>query len=163
MKTIKLPTGTFEYDPAKPLGRRGGFGQVFAGKSASGGDVVVKKLHLSAADAAHRELQIADELKGRAFEHVVPFIDAGQDADTGDYFFVMPKAEESLQNVVNKKGLLAPDETAAVLLEIAKGLIEVGELVRGFLLVTSRASVRAVFRKARPHGRHGCLKYHMRC
>ncbi len=129
MQIIKLPTGTFEYDPAKPLGRRGGFGQVFAGKSASGGEVAVKKLHLSAVDAVHRELRIADELKGRSFEHVVPFIDAGEDADTGDYFVVMPIAEGSLQNRVEKGGSLAAADAAAVLVQIVKGLIEVGELV----------------------------------
>src|SRR6266540_2018972 len=98
MTPIKLPTGTFEYDPNRPLGRRGGFGQVFAGLSPNGEDIAVKKLHLSAADAAHRELRIADELRGRSFVHVVPFIDAGEDADTGDYFVVMPKADESLQS-----------------------------------------------------------------
>ena len=129
MKTIKLPTGTFEYDPSKPLGRRGGFGQVFAGKSVNGGEVAVKKLHLSAADAAHRELRIADELKGRSFEHVVPFIDSGEDADTGDYFVVMPRAEGSLQNNVEKSGALVAADAAPVLLQIVKGLVEVGELV----------------------------------
>jgi len=129
MTTIRLPTGTFDYDPSKPLGKRGGFGQVFAGKSASGGEVAVKKLHLSAADAAHRELRIADELKGRSFEHVVPFIDAGEDTDTGDYFVVMPRAEGSLQNRVEKGGVLTAADAAVVLLQIVKGLIEVGELV----------------------------------
>lgn len=129
MTTIKLPTGTFECDPTKPLGRRGGFGQVFLGKSATGEEIAVKKLHLSAADAAHRELRIADELKGRAFEHVVPFIDAGEDADTGDYFVVMPKAGGSLQNKVTKNGPIAPTEAASILLQITKGLIEVGDLV----------------------------------
>lgn len=129
MKTIKLPTGTFEYDQSKPLGRRGGFGQVFAGMSADGGEVAIKKLHLSAADAAHRELRITEELRGRSFEHVVPFIDAGEDADTGDYFVVMPRAEGSLQNSVDQGGVLAAAEVAAVMLQIVKGLIEVGELV----------------------------------
>jgi len=129
MQIIKLPTGTFQYDPAKPLGRRGGFGQVFCGLSASGYEVAVKKLHLSAADAAHRELRIADELKGRAFKHVVPFIDAGEDAETGDYFVVMPKAEGSLQNLLDTKGPVDAPAAAAILLQIADGLLEVGELV----------------------------------
>ena len=79
MCIIKLPTGVFEFDPTRPLGKRGGFGQVFLGKDPTGKEVAVKKLHLTAADAAHRELRIADELKGRPFEHVVPFIDAGED------------------------------------------------------------------------------------
>ena len=41
----------------------------------------------------------------------------------------MPKAEDSLQNKVNKNGPLAPTEAASILLQIVKGLIEVGELV----------------------------------
>ena len=129
MITIKLPSGTFDYDPLKPLGRRGGFGQVFIGKTAQGDEIAVKKLHLSAADAQHRELRIADELKGRIFENVMPFIDAGQDADSGEYFVVMPKAEGNLQSIVSKNGHLSPEEASVVLLQIAKGLVEVGNLV----------------------------------
>lgn len=129
MRTIKLPTGTFQYDPTKPLGRPGGFGQVFAGQTASGNDVAVKKLHLSAADAAHRELRIAEELKGRSFEYVIPFIDAGEDADTGEYFVVMPKAGRSLQDTIDQGTLLDAGETASVQLQITKGLGEVFELV----------------------------------
>lgn len=129
MKTVRLPNSTFEYDPARPLGKVGGFGQVFLGKTSSGEDIAVKKLHLSAADAAHRELRIADELKGRSFEHVLPFIDAGQDADTGDYFVVMPVAEDSLQSKLSQNGPFAATEAASVVLQIAEGLLEVGELV----------------------------------
>ena len=129
MKKIKLPTGTFEYDEAKPLGRRGGFGQVFAGRTSGGGDVAVKKLHVSAADVAHRELRIAEELKGRSFDHVLEFIDAGEDADSGDYFVVMLKAERSLQDELEKRGQLAVTDAAAVLLQVTRGLLEVGELV----------------------------------
>lgn len=129
MLTIKLPTGVFEYDPAMPLGKRGGFGQVFAGTTASGDDVAIKKLHVSSADAAHRELRIAEELKGNSYEHVISFIDAGEDADTGNYFVVMSKAEGSLQSTVEKSGPLTAAEAASVLLQIVKGLCEVGELV----------------------------------
>lgn len=129
MLIIKLPTGVFEYDPAMPLGKRGGFGQVFAGTTASGDDVAIKKLHVSSADAAHRELRIAEELKGNSYEHVISFIDAGEDADTGNYFVVMSKAEGSLQSTVEKNGPLTAAEAASVLLQIVKGLCEVGELV----------------------------------
>lgn len=129
MKTIKLPGGVYEYDPDRPLGKRGGFGQVFAGKSLGGNDIAVKKLHLKAADAAHRELRIADELRGRTFDHVVPFVDAGADAETSDYFVVMPKAEGNLQNLVELGGSQPPAKTAEILLQIVVGLIDVGELV----------------------------------
>jgi serine/threonine protein kinase len=129
MPKIKLPSGVFEYDPRKPLGKRGGFGQVFLGKAASGKVVAIKKLHVSAADAAHRELRIADELKGRSFEHVIPFIDSGEDPDTGEYFLVMPRAGRSLQDAVQQDGKLRIEKAADVLLQIVKGLNEVKELV----------------------------------
>jgi serine/threonine-protein kinase len=129
METIRLPTGTFEYDPNSRLGKPGGFGEVFLGKSSNGEEVAVKKLKLSAADAAHRELRIADEMKGRSFEHVVPFIDSGEDTDTGRYFVVMPKAEGNLDSMLIKNGPVAPTLAASVLLQIVNGLIEVGELV----------------------------------
>ena len=129
MKTIKLPSGAFLYDPAQPLGEPGGFGQVFAGTTPDGKEVAVKKLHISSAKAAHRELQIADELKGRSFEHVVPFIDAGEDADSGDYFVVMTKAEDNLQNFIDNSPRIQASEAASILLQIVNGLIEVGDLV----------------------------------
>jgi hypothetical protein len=129
MTKIKLPTGTFEYDPSRPLGKRGGFGQVFLGRTSGGDDVAVKKLHVSATDAGHRELQIAAELQGRTFGYVIPFIDAGEDADSGEYFLVMPKAEESLQGLIDKGGTLSPADAATVMLQVIKGLLEVKELV----------------------------------
>jgi len=86
MVKIKLPTAVFEYDASRPLGRPGGFGQVFLGRTHSGDEVAVKKLHVSGTGPGHRELEIAAELGGRSFEHVMPFIDAGEDADTGEYF-----------------------------------------------------------------------------
>src|SRR3990172_1947020 len=118
MRTIKLPTGIFRYDPSKPLGQPGGFGQVFEGKTSTGEVVAVKKLHISAADAAHRELRIAEELRGRYFDQVIPFIDSGQDADTGDYFVVMPKAEKSLKRFAEECGPLNAEDAASVLLQV---------------------------------------------
>lgn len=129
MTTIKLPTGTFEYDPAKPLGRKGGFGQVFAGRNPNGEEIAVKKLHVAAADAGHRELRIAEEFRGRTFEHVMEFIDSGEDADSGDYFVVMPRAERSLQANIDSKWGINISDMASILRQIASGLQEVGSLV----------------------------------
>ncbi len=129
MITIKLPSGTYDYDPAKPLGKPGGFGQVFLGCTSSGMEVAVKRLHLSAASAAHRELSIADELKGRTLAHVVPFIDAGEDAESGDYFVVMPKAEMNLSSHIAHVGKLDATAAAACMMQVVSGLIEVGDLV----------------------------------
>src|SRR5262245_135377 len=77
MITIRLPNGKYQYDPDRSLGRRGGFGQTFAGVGSDGTQLAVKKLHLSAADAAHRELAIATELKSRDLRNVISVIDSG--------------------------------------------------------------------------------------
>lgn len=129
VNTIKLTNGIFKYDPAKPLGKRGGFGQVFAGLTAEGVEVAVKKLHVSAADAAHRELKIAEEFKGRTFQHVIQFIDSGVDADTGDYFVIMPRAKHSLQAAIESSGPFSTNDTASILLQIVLGLIEADDIV----------------------------------
>lgn len=129
MITVKLPKGVYQYDPNTPLGRRGGFGQVFAGKTSDGTEVAVKKLHLSAHDAAHRELRIAEELRAKGFKHVIAFLDSGEDADSGGYFIVMPRAERSLQAFLGDAGPLTAERVTPILLQITQGLMEVPEIV----------------------------------
>jgi serine/threonine-protein kinase len=129
MTTIKLPHGQFEYDKNQPLGKPGGFGQVFAGRSATNPQLAIKKLHLSAADAAHRELRIADDLAGRTLTYVVPIYDSGEDASSGDYFIVMARADKSLQDFIDKERIVSAADAAPILLQISSGLIEVGDLV----------------------------------
>src|SRR5579884_3919386 len=127
METIALSRGVWVFDPTKPLGPPGGFGAVFEGFSTEHGALAVKRLHLSASDAAHREMRIAADLVGRTFTNVIPILDAGEDANSGGYFVVMPKAEKSLQSDLGS-GFSAAD-TARVMLEIASGLIEVSTIV----------------------------------
>jgi len=52
METIKLPRGEWSYDPSSQLGRRGGFGAAFVGQAAGYGPLAVKRLHITAHDAA---------------------------------------------------------------------------------------------------------------
>jgi eukaryotic-like serine/threonine-protein kinase len=68
MQKIELPRGVWVYDPAKPLGTPGGFGAVYEGFSNEHGELAVKRLHVSANDAAHREMRIATDLAGRNLE-----------------------------------------------------------------------------------------------
>jgi serine/threonine protein kinase len=65
MGKIRLPKGTWSYDTKKPLGSPGGFGAVFRGEDSKGNPVAVKRLHIDAAEAAHRELTIAKDLAAR--------------------------------------------------------------------------------------------------
>src|SRR5580692_3030147 len=97
---IRLPRGEWFYDPTHPLAPAGGFGEVFEGKGPSDQSVAVKRLKIKAADAAHRELKIADELAGKTFEHVLAVLDSGEDSEGGGYYLVMPRAERCLSDHV---------------------------------------------------------------
>jgi eukaryotic-like serine/threonine-protein kinase len=127
---IRLPRGVWFYEPLRPLGPKGGFGEVFEGVDQSGNEVAVKRLHVDAAAAAHRELTIADDLAGRTLNHVLPVFDAGQDAETGAYFVVMPRAHGSLsEHIRSRGGRVEEAEAVQILQDIVAGLIEVGDIV----------------------------------
>jgi hypothetical protein len=128
MERIRLPRGEWFYDPNKQLGQKGGFGSVYEGQSAAHGDLAIKKLHLSADKAAHREIGIAGALAARPLANVIPVFDAGEDSDSRAYFLVMPRAEYSLQDVLNQ-GRTFAGEASGLLLQIVSGLLEVSDIV----------------------------------
>ncbi len=128
MITIKLHKDAWEYDPSVPLGPPGGFGTVYLGKKATGEEVAVKKLHISAGAAGNRELVISEDLSTKALKYVIPFFDYGIDADTNDYFIVMAKATKSLQDEI-KTGAMSEQKSIGILTEIARGLKEVGAII----------------------------------
>jgi len=129
MERIQLSRSKWWYDPDSPLGPAGGFGAVFAGEGEDGAPVAVKRLHMEAEEAAHREFRIAEFLMSRDLRYVVPFLDAGQDQTTSRYFLVMPRAEKSLQDVLEAEGCVEEHEAASILLAVCNGLREVGDLV----------------------------------
>jgi eukaryotic-like serine/threonine-protein kinase len=129
MVTIKLPEGEWRFDPQQRLGAAGGFGEVFAGVGADGSPVAVKRLHVTADQAAHRELQIASRLRSRDLKHIVPILDAGQDAESDRYFIVMARAERNLEDEVTARGPLSVAESIDVLAQIGDGLIEAADIV----------------------------------
>src|SRR4051812_21425130 len=101
---IRLVHSAWTYDDAQLLGAPGSFGAVFRGKSPDGASVAVKRLHVSAEAAAHRELSVAEELRARPLLGVIPVLDSGEDASTGAYFVVMALAEGSLEDHVRANG-----------------------------------------------------------
>jgi serine/threonine-protein kinase len=129
MRDIKLENSPWSYDDTSQLGEDGGFGTVFAGKSETGEDVAIKRLHADANWAAHRELRIADNLLGRPLKHVIRVLDAGLDQDSGSYFIVMERAEHSLQAVLDKGTQFNDRDAATLLLEIVDGLLEIPNIV----------------------------------
>src|SRR5258708_14342992 len=126
---IKLERAQWQYDPEAPLGPPGGFGQVFAGTGSDGSPVAIKRLHIQAHDAAHRELRIAKELSDRAFTHVIPFLDSGLDTDSDRYYVVMPRAQHSLAQFLRSEGVLDEQQAISILLQITNGLLEVPDIV----------------------------------
>jgi serine/threonine-protein kinase len=129
MIRIRLSRTEWEYDPDSPLGRPGGFGAVFLGRNTEHEQVAIKRLHLEASQAAHRELRIADALIQRPLAHVVPILDYGQDAESDNYFIVMSCAEKSLQDEISRVEVFTDLETVCILREIALGLSEVSDVV----------------------------------
>jgi hypothetical protein len=129
MQKIALSKGVWFYDLAKPLGKPGGFGAVYEGFSTERGELAVKRLHLTANDAAHREMRIASDLAGRHLSHVIPVLDAGEDPESSAYFVVMPKAEKSLQGAIDGGVTFSGPDAARILLDIANALAEVNDIV----------------------------------
>lgn len=126
---IRLSRSQWTFDPDRPLGAPGGFGIVFQGKGGDGGKVAVKQLRAEVYGEAHREIAIADELIGRELENVLEFLDSGFDEASERFFVVMPMAEADLSTHIQKKGLLTEADAVSVILQIAKGLKELPELV----------------------------------
>lgn len=125
---IRLPGGEWEYDDNCPLGKAGGFGEVFRGRGIEG-SIAVKRLKLNANQAAHRELKIGKELMQRSLSHVVPIIDAGRDSESDRYFLVMPVCEFSLQDKIDKANDSIDIGTAiSAISAIILGLFEVKDI-----------------------------------
>src|SRR4051812_47224652 len=103
MREIRLAEN-WQLDENRPLGRPGGFGAVFAGTGKDGKLVAVKRLHLEAQGYSSRELKIADFLLGHEHPHVIPILDVGFDSDSVRYYIVMARADQSLQDLVDRLG-----------------------------------------------------------
>ena len=128
VQTVRLPSGEWQYDDAVRLGKPGGFGEVFRGRGKDG-DVAVKLLNINAVQAAHRELNIGQQLMQRELSHVVPILDGDQDADSDRYFLVMPVCDCNLQDKIDETEDGVDISVARdVITAIIAGLQEVGDI-----------------------------------
>jgi serine/threonine-protein kinase len=126
---IRLPNGEWEIHDDERLGRKGGFGAVFAGTRRGFPPLAIKRLNITATDSAYLEPRIADALSRKDLRHVIPIYDFGRDAQSEYYFIVMPKAARSLREALDRKESYTPAEAAAVLLQVTQGLTEVDGIV----------------------------------
>jgi serine/threonine-protein kinase len=126
---IRLPDGEWQIHDDHPLGRRGGFGTVFAGTRRGFPPLAIKRLNIAATDSAYREPRIADAISRKGLRHVIPIYDFGRDDESKYYFIVMPKATRSLREALDRKEKYGASEAAAILLQVAEGLKEVDGIV----------------------------------
>jgi len=129
MGTIKLKNKQWKVDTNQPLGKAGGFGEVFIGFDENGERVAIKRLKLDSSKAAVRETYIGEELSKGSFKNIVPILDYGQDADSDRYFLVMPVCSKNLWDEIEKRGEIPNDEIIKILLDILNGLEEVESVV----------------------------------
>jgi len=129
MIEIKLQNNNWLYDESKPLGKPGGFGQVFEGRNNDDQIVAVKRLKIEAESAGHRELKLADDISKLTFEYVINIYDYGVDAESGRYFIVMELAEYSLRDFLQKGKSIEENNITTILNDIIKGLSELKQIV----------------------------------
>jgi eukaryotic-like serine/threonine-protein kinase len=129
MERIKLPRAEWSFDEGRQLGDRGGFGTVYLGQSTEGTSVAVKRLNLNAKQLAHRELKICEELASLVLSNVMPVLDSGQDAESDDYFVIMPVAEKTLRAEIERRRTFDLPTAIAVLQQLINGLLEVPDIV----------------------------------
>ncbi len=130
--TIRL-NQTWTFNESKRIGTPGGFGEVFEGRGEDGTPVAVKRIRRVTPGLATGEIRIARTLMSRPSLHVIPILDAGKDAETGENFVVMPRAEESLQDRIDREGALVDEDAMTVLADVLTGLQEMKRIVHGDL------------------------------
>ena len=91
--------------------------------------MAVKRLRIDAVASGFREIEMVDALVGRELGHVIPALDAGLDADTGQYFVVMARAERSLRSLLDDRGSIAEAHVTEILEAIAVGLLEIEDVI----------------------------------
>lgn len=129
MKQLRLEQSVWMLDEGSLLGRPGGFGSVHPGTAEDGAPVAIKILRSDIGDATHRELDFARVFRGRDTQHVIPILDFGRDAGSDRVCLVMPRAEINLRDRLEAAGAITEAEAIEVLVEIARGLLEVDDWV----------------------------------
>lgn len=129
MEKIKLTDKEWSYDPNKPLGTEGSFGKVFEGTDSNGNLLAIKRINSEIEAISRREFAIVDKMVGRKFKYIIPIFDTGQDAKSGRYFIVMPRAEYNLAQYTQDTENVDEATASDILFQIVSGLIEMNENV----------------------------------
>ena len=126
MFDIHLSHGRWSFSDNEPLGKRGGFGEVFEGRSSDGTPVAIKRFHKDWGTTP-RECDIVSLFIGKSFTHLIPIYDAGINEKDGKYYIVMAKAEHTLESQILNSG--RPESEAAIFCrDIVDGLKELSHL-----------------------------------
>jgi serine/threonine protein kinase len=115
------------------IGANSGLGEIFEGQGENGEMVAVKRIRRVTPGLATGEIRIGRIFMTRSAEHVIPILDAGKDAHSDSNFLVMPRADESLQDRIDRDGPLADEDAMTALTHILSGLQEMKGIVHGDL------------------------------
>jgi serine/threonine protein kinase len=74
-------------------------------------------------------MRLAAKLASRDLAYVMPVLDSGRDAESDSYFIVMPRADFSLQDTLDKGTRYSEGEAVEILRQIAQALDEVKDIV----------------------------------
>jgi eukaryotic-like serine/threonine-protein kinase len=72
---------------------------------------------------------MADYILDKPIEHVLHYLDFGQDADSDNYYIVMPLADGCLWDLVSNKGPLEWHDAVDILIQVALGLSNANDIV----------------------------------
>lgn len=126
--TIKLQNSVWTFDDDNRIGDPGGFGEVFSGESELGDPVAIKRLKVSTQEAGFRELEMAEFLRNKEFDHILPVEDYGIDPGTQRYYVVMPIADHSLEAKLRGGDPISDVEALEIVEAIALGLQEIPDI-----------------------------------
>ncbi len=130
--TIRL-SRVWTFNEAKRIGTPGGFGEVFEGRGEDRTPVAVKRIRRVTPGLATGEIRIARTLMSRPSLHIIPILDAGKDPQSGHNYVVMPRADLSLQDLIDRDGPLVDEDAMTVLSDVLTGLQEMKRIVHGDL------------------------------
>ena len=130
--TIRL-NRVWTFDESREIGAPGGFSEIFEGAGEDGSPVAVKRIRRVTPGLGTGEIRIARSLMSGPGAHVIPILDAGKDDESGNNFVIMPRADESLQDRIDRDGPLADEDAMSVLTDVLTGLQEMKRIVHGDL------------------------------
>lgn len=120
-------------DETRSIGVEEDFVDILDGWASDGAPVTIRRILRKGSSLFKDEVTAARALMAEHPEHVLPILDAGTDAITGNHYIVMPSAEHCLSDRLNRDGPMVDEDAMAVLCDVLLGLNEMRDSIHGDL------------------------------